>query len=136
MHHVLCARHVEFFPPTVFIRVSAGATRCPTALCTGPDLQYSALQHTQNAGPKVHVHVRNVHVCCVALPCCLFDLACFFLPSFSSLIKTYVCKCTCTCRSAILEQGYRVSISHTSANAVKTDAPNAVLWDIMRCWVG
>ena len=25
---------------------------------------------------------------CVALPCCLFDLACFFLPSFSSLIKT------------------------------------------------
>ena len=27
----------------------------------------------------------HVHVCCVALPC-LFDLACFFLSSFSSLI--------------------------------------------------
>ena len=27
-------------------------------------------------------------VCRVALPCCLFDLACYFLPSFSSLIKT------------------------------------------------
>ena len=27
-------------------------------------------------------------VCCVALPCCLFDLACFFLPS-ASLIKMY-----------------------------------------------
>ena len=27
-------------------------------------------------------------MCCVALPCCLFDLACFFLLSFSSLIKT------------------------------------------------
>ena len=27
-------------------------------------------------------------MCCVALPCCLFDLACFFLASFSSLIKT------------------------------------------------
>ena len=26
-------------------------------------------------------------VCCVALPCCLFDLACFFLPS---LIKTCI----------------------------------------------
>ena len=25
-------------------------------------------------------------VCCVALPCCVFDLACFFLPSFSSLM--------------------------------------------------
>ena len=29
-------------------------------------------------------------VCCVALLCCLFDLACFFLPSFSSLIKTCI----------------------------------------------
>ena len=28
---------------------------------------------------KANVHV---HVCCVALPCCLFDLACFFLTSF------------------------------------------------------
>ena len=35
-----------------------------------------------------------------------------------------------------MEQGYRVSISHTHANAIKTDAPNSVLWDIMRCWVG
>ena len=35
-----------------------------------------------------------MHVCCVALLCCLFDLACFFLPSFSSLIKT----CTCISR--------------------------------------
>ena len=26
-------------------------------------------------------------MCCVALPYCLFVLACFFLPSFSSLIK-------------------------------------------------
>ena len=30
-----------------------------------------------------------IHVCCVALPLvCLFDLACFFLSSFSSLIST------------------------------------------------
>ena len=36
--------------------------------------------------------VTGLGVCCVALPCCLFDLAYFFLPSFSSLIKT----CTCT----------------------------------------
>ena len=34
-------------------------------------------------------------VCCVALPCCLFDLACFFLPSFSSVIKTCVCVHVC-----------------------------------------
>jgi tRNA (guanine26-N2/guanine27-N2)-dimethyltransferase len=38
-------------------------------------------------------------------------------------------------RSAILNLGYRVSISHTSASALKTDAPHHVLWDIFRCWV-
>ena len=35
-------------------------------------------------------------MCYVALPCCLFDLACFFLPSFSSLIK-HVCIYIYTC---------------------------------------
>ena len=29
-------------------------------------------------------------VCCFALHCCLFDLACFFFPSFSSLITTCI----------------------------------------------
>ena len=29
-------------------------------------------------------------VCCVALPCCLFNLACFFLPSFSHLSLKHV----------------------------------------------
>lgn len=37
-------------------------------------------------------------------------------------------------RSAILNAGFRVSLSHACKNAVKTDAPPAVLWDIMRCW--
>ncbi|NXJ58167.1 TRM1 dimethyltransferase, partial [Spizaetus tyrannus] len=37
-------------------------------------------------------------------------------------------------RSALLHAGYRVSLSHACKNAVKTDAPPAVLWDIMRCW--
>uniref|UniRef100_A0A4W4HAA6 tRNA (guanine(26)-N(2))-dimethyltransferase n=1 Tax=Electrophorus electricus TaxID=8005 RepID=A0A4W4HAA6_ELEEL len=38
-------------------------------------------------------------------------------------------------RSALLHAGYRVSLSHACKNAVKTDAPAGVLWDIMRCWV-
>ncbi len=46
-----------------------------------------------------------------------------------------ITSCVWFLRSAILDQGYRVSISHTSANAVKTDAPHHVVWDIMRCWV-
>ncbi|KAF7655710.1 hypothetical protein LDENG_00051880 [Lucifuga dentata] len=37
-------------------------------------------------------------------------------------------------RSALLHAGFRVSLSHACKNAIKTDAPPAVLWDIMRCW--
>lgn len=37
-------------------------------------------------------------------------------------------------RSALLHAGHRVSLSHASKNAIKTDAPPGVLWDIMRCW--
>uniref|UniRef100_A0AAR2JA82 tRNA (guanine(26)-N(2))-dimethyltransferase n=1 Tax=Pygocentrus nattereri TaxID=42514 RepID=A0AAR2JA82_PYGNA len=37
-------------------------------------------------------------------------------------------------RSALLHAGYRVSFSHACKNAVKTDAPAGVLWDVMRCW--
>ncbi|XP_033116946.1 tRNA (guanine(26)-N(2))-dimethyltransferase-like [Anneissia japonica] len=46
----------------------------------------------------------------------------------------------CTCpsnvkfRSALLSAGHRVSITHTSAEAIKTDAPSSVIWDIMRSW--
>ena len=38
-------------------------------------------------------------------------------------------------RSAILDQNYKVSLSHANPNAIKTDAPHSVFWDIMRCWV-
>ncbi|XP_069783513.1 tRNA (guanine(26)-N(2))-dimethyltransferase [Narcine bancroftii] len=37
-------------------------------------------------------------------------------------------------RSALLHAGYRVSLSHACKNAVKTDAPHSVIWDIMRSW--
>jgi tRNA (guanine26-N2/guanine27-N2)-dimethyltransferase len=37
--------------------------------------------------------------------------------------------------SAVLHAGYQCSISHTSARALKTDAPMNVIWDIIRCWV-
>lgn len=38
-------------------------------------------------------------------------------------------------RSAILDQNYQVSLSHANPNAVKTNAPHTIFWDIMRCWV-
>jgi len=37
-------------------------------------------------------------------------------------------------RSALLNAGYRVSSVHTNQTALKTDAPNSVLWDILREW--
>ncbi|XP_047980587.1 probable tRNA (guanine(26)-N(2))-dimethyltransferase 2 [Salvia hispanica] len=38
-------------------------------------------------------------------------------------------------RSAVINAGYRISGSHASSLAMKTDAPMDVIWDIMRCWV-
>jgi len=38
-------------------------------------------------------------------------------------------------RSAILNAGYRVSLSHAAESSVKTDAPTDFLWDLMRAWV-
>ncbi|KAH9508918.1 tRNA methyltransferase 1 [Bulinus truncatus] len=40
-----------------------------------------------------------------------------------------------TFRSALLNAGYRVSLSHAAKNSYKTDAPSKFVWDIMRCWV-
>ena len=37
--------------------------------------------------------------------------------------------------SALINAGYRVSQSHTNPLALKTDAPQEFLWDVMRHWV-
>ncbi|XP_014213045.1 probable tRNA (guanine(26)-N(2))-dimethyltransferase [Copidosoma floridanum] len=37
-------------------------------------------------------------------------------------------------RSALLNAGYKVSYSHANKTSIKTDAPNHVLWDIIRAW--
>jgi tRNA (guanine26-N2/guanine27-N2)-dimethyltransferase len=37
-------------------------------------------------------------------------------------------------RSAILHEGFRVSLSHACKNSLKTDAPMSLLWDILRFW--
>ena len=37
-------------------------------------------------------------------------------------------------RSAILNAGYRVSLSHACKNALKTDAPNQFVFDLIRAW--
>lgn len=37
-------------------------------------------------------------------------------------------------KSAILYEGYRVSLSHACKNSLKTDAPMEVIWDVLRQW--
>ncbi|XP_050420998.1 probable tRNA (guanine(26)-N(2))-dimethyltransferase [Adelges cooleyi] len=37
--------------------------------------------------------------------------------------------------SALVNAGYRVSSSHCAPNSVKTDAPQTVVWDVVRTWV-
>jgi tRNA (guanine26-N2/guanine27-N2)-dimethyltransferase len=37
--------------------------------------------------------------------------------------------------SALMNAGYKVSSTHCCASAFKTDAPNLVVWDIMKEWV-
>ncbi|XP_043266023.1 probable tRNA (guanine(26)-N(2))-dimethyltransferase [Colletes gigas] len=37
-------------------------------------------------------------------------------------------------RSALLNAGYNVSYSHANKISIKTDAPNEVIWDIVRTW--
>ena len=38
-------------------------------------------------------------------------------------------------QAAIINAGYRVSGQHKEPQAIKTDAPNRVIWDIMRAWI-
>lgn len=37
--------------------------------------------------------------------------------------------------SALLNAGYKVSGSHAQKGAIKTNAPNEVVWDVLRKWV-
>ncbi|CAB0036326.1 unnamed protein product [Trichogramma brassicae] len=39
-----------------------------------------------------------------------------------------------TFRSAIFNAGYQISYSHANKYSIKTNAPNTVIWDIIRAW--
>lgn len=38
-------------------------------------------------------------------------------------------------QAALMNQGYETSQSHQEPNVIKTNAPNHVIWDILRCWI-
>ena len=62
---------------------------CTCAVCVHVHVQYMWVSWVRVPPEAARFSPENwlPWVCCVALPCCLFDLACFFLPFFSSLIK-------------------------------------------------
>ncbi|OXU20229.1 hypothetical protein TSAR_006152 [Trichomalopsis sarcophagae] len=55
------------------------------------------------------------------------------LDRLTSIIKCNVPQMV-SFRSALLNAGYKVSYSHANKTSVKTDAPNQVIWDIVRAW--
>mmetsp|Transcript_20755 Transcript_20755/g.67946 ORF Transcript_20755/g.67946 Transcript_20755/m.67946 type:complete len:616 (+) Transcript_20755:82-1929(+) len=61
------------------------------------------------------------------------------VPLFTSLsamcgVMHLPCPQTVGALSALVRQGYRVSRSHTDPSAIKTDAPQRKVWDMLRCW--
>jgi len=64
----------------------------------------------------------------------LFDVPLYYtLPDLCSTLHCASPKLA-EIKAALTHAGYRCSQSHRDADAVKTDAPPRVVWDVMRCW--
>jgi tRNA (guanine26-N2/guanine27-N2)-dimethyltransferase len=59
----------------------------------------------------------------------------FFIPS--TLAKVLHCNAPsdAALRGALMHLGYRVARSHTKPSSIRTDAPWAVIWEVMREWL-
>jgi tRNA (guanine26-N2/guanine27-N2)-dimethyltransferase len=55
------------------------------------------------------------------------------LPTLCSTVNSATIPMT-TFKAALVNAGYRVSAYHKDPNAIKTDAPNYVVWDVIRAW--
>ena len=86
-HSLTCPRWYSAMTP--FITSSpttlTPTTQAPVCVVPRPPDSFTVLNSLSYLQMQYHPCT-----CRVALPCCLFDLACFFLPSFSSLIKTCI----------------------------------------------
>ncbi|EKX53270.1 hypothetical protein GUITHDRAFT_40201, partial [Guillardia theta CCMP2712] len=65
----------------------------------------------------------------------LVDQPLFYDLSVLASLLNVVCPSNAAFAAPLLKAGYRLSHSHTSPMAMKTDAPVEALWDIMRGWV-
>ena len=62
------------------------------------------------------------------------DCPLFYELSMLSKTLHTTCPPLATFRSALLNAGYRVSLSHACPKSVKTNASPSFVWDVMRCW--
>ena len=81
--HGLC----NYLVGNIVICVLGNVTNVQITLVKVCCLVTSNIIHVYMQYMDVSVCPYMMYMCCVGLPCCLFDLACLFLPSFSSLRK-------------------------------------------------
>ncbi|XP_071797866.1 tRNA (guanine(26)-N(2))-dimethyltransferase-like [Asterias amurensis] len=99
-----------------------------------PEFVKTLLGHVTTHSDRFHTHTRMKGILTLIseelLDCPLYH-------KFSQLFHHVrsACPSLKKFRSALMHAGYRVSQSHITAEAVKTDAPHSVVWDIVKEWV-
>ncbi len=94
-----------------------------------------ALQHlgTEESKQMYKTHKRIFGLLSVAseeLP----DVPFFYVVSSLANTLRLSCPPIMPLRSALVNAGYRVSLSHCEPNSLKTNAPTSFIWDMMRAW--
>ncbi|CAM9949953.1 unnamed protein product, partial [Laminaria digitata] len=89
----------------------------------------------ENRGPFPPATKKRIHGMLTSVSEELPDVPLFY--SLPDMCSTLHCDSPrmIDVQAALVNAGYRVSQQHKEPQAVKTDAPDDVVWDIMRCWV-
>ena len=89
----------------------------------------------ENRGPFPPATSKRIHGMLTSVSEELPDVPLFY--SLPDMCSTLHCNSPrmIDMQAALVNAGFRVSQQHKEPQAVKTDAPDDVVWDIMRCWV-
>ncbi|CAM9455916.1 unnamed protein product [Pylaiella littoralis] len=89
----------------------------------------------ENRGPYPPATSKRIHGMLTSVSEELPDVPLFY--SLPDMCSTLHCSSPrmIDMQAALVNAGYRVSQQHKEPQAVKTNAPDDVVWDIMRCWV-
>ncbi|CAM9749899.1 unnamed protein product [Ectocarpus sp. 12 AP-2014] len=89
----------------------------------------------KNRGPHQPSTKKRIHGMLTSVSEELPDVPLFY--SLPDMCSTLHCNSPrmIDMQAALVNAGFRVSQQHKEPQAVKTDAPDDVVWDVMRCWV-